>query len=86
MKKVGANSDIHWVLFDEENTAVGFHSKSGGREELNRAYTKDLAQDELFDFLFIYWFLSIMSSSTILIMATSRNILPLPPTTLTNNA
>uniref|UniRef100_A0A9I9EGX3 Uncharacterized protein n=1 Tax=Cucumis melo TaxID=3656 RepID=A0A9I9EGX3_CUCME len=28
--KVGANSDIHWVLFDEENRAAGFHSKSGG--------------------------------------------------------
>uniref|UniRef100_A0A9I9E6Z5 Uncharacterized protein n=1 Tax=Cucumis melo TaxID=3656 RepID=A0A9I9E6Z5_CUCME len=28
MKKVGANSDIHWVLFDEENKAVGFRSKS----------------------------------------------------------
>uniref|UniRef100_A0A9I9EKQ6 Uncharacterized protein n=1 Tax=Cucumis melo TaxID=3656 RepID=A0A9I9EKQ6_CUCME len=30
MKKVGANSDIHWVLFDGENRAVGFHAKSGG--------------------------------------------------------
>ena len=39
-----------------------------------------------FPFLFIYLFLFIMSSSTILIMATSRNLLPLPPTTLTNNA
>uniref|UniRef100_A0A9I9E733 Ubiquitin-like protease family profile domain-containing protein n=1 Tax=Cucumis melo TaxID=3656 RepID=A0A9I9E733_CUCME len=29
MKNVGANSDIHLVLFDEENRAVGFHSKSG---------------------------------------------------------
>ena len=24
MKEVGANSDIHWVLFDEENRAIGF--------------------------------------------------------------
>uniref|UniRef100_A0A9I9EG76 Uncharacterized protein n=1 Tax=Cucumis melo TaxID=3656 RepID=A0A9I9EG76_CUCME len=30
MKNVGANSDFHLVLFDEENRAVGFHSKSGG--------------------------------------------------------
>uniref|UniRef100_A0A9I9E3B4 Uncharacterized protein n=1 Tax=Cucumis melo TaxID=3656 RepID=A0A9I9E3B4_CUCME len=30
MKKVGANSDIHWVLLDKENRAVGFHAKSGG--------------------------------------------------------
>uniref|UniRef100_A0A9I9ED13 Uncharacterized protein n=1 Tax=Cucumis melo TaxID=3656 RepID=A0A9I9ED13_CUCME len=30
MKKVGANSDIHWVLFDEENRAVGFHANSRG--------------------------------------------------------
>uniref|UniRef100_A0A9I9EG62 Uncharacterized protein n=1 Tax=Cucumis melo TaxID=3656 RepID=A0A9I9EG62_CUCME len=29
MKKVGANSDIHGVVFDEENRAVGFQSKSG---------------------------------------------------------
>uniref|UniRef100_A0A9I9E494 Uncharacterized protein n=1 Tax=Cucumis melo TaxID=3656 RepID=A0A9I9E494_CUCME len=28
--KVGANSDIHLVLFDEENRVVGFHSKSRG--------------------------------------------------------
>uniref|UniRef100_A0A9I9CVE8 Uncharacterized protein n=1 Tax=Cucumis melo TaxID=3656 RepID=A0A9I9CVE8_CUCME len=28
--KVGENSDIHWVLFDEENRVVGFHAKSGG--------------------------------------------------------
>uniref|UniRef100_A0A9I9EH97 Retrotransposon gag domain-containing protein n=1 Tax=Cucumis melo TaxID=3656 RepID=A0A9I9EH97_CUCME len=30
MKNIGANSDIHLVLFDEENRAVGFHSKSRG--------------------------------------------------------
>uniref|UniRef100_A0A9I9EH48 Uncharacterized protein n=1 Tax=Cucumis melo TaxID=3656 RepID=A0A9I9EH48_CUCME len=30
MKKVGANSDVHWVLFDKENRAAGFHAKSRG--------------------------------------------------------
>uniref|UniRef100_A0A9I9EM91 Uncharacterized protein n=1 Tax=Cucumis melo TaxID=3656 RepID=A0A9I9EM91_CUCME len=30
MKKVGANSDIHWVLFDEENMVAGFHTNSEG--------------------------------------------------------
>uniref|UniRef100_A0A9I9EIN5 Uncharacterized protein n=1 Tax=Cucumis melo TaxID=3656 RepID=A0A9I9EIN5_CUCME len=29
MNNVGANSDIHLVLFDEENRAIGFHSKLG---------------------------------------------------------
>ncbi|KAA0053452.1 hypothetical protein E6C27_scaffold594G00030 [Cucumis melo var. makuwa] len=33
MKNVGANSDNDLVLFDEENRAVGFHSKSGGLRE-----------------------------------------------------
>ncbi|KAA0060278.1 hypothetical protein E6C27_scaffold22G00480 [Cucumis melo var. makuwa] len=32
MKEVGANSDIHWVLFDEENRAVGFHANSRGNQ------------------------------------------------------
>uniref|UniRef100_A0A9I9EKN2 Uncharacterized protein n=1 Tax=Cucumis melo TaxID=3656 RepID=A0A9I9EKN2_CUCME len=45
MKKVAANSDIHWVLFDEENRAVGFYSKSGGLwfflDKLKRSCARD---------------------------------------------
>uniref|UniRef100_A0A9I9E2I7 Uncharacterized protein n=1 Tax=Cucumis melo TaxID=3656 RepID=A0A9I9E2I7_CUCME len=45
MKNVGANSDIYLVLFDEENRAVGFHSKSGGPwfflDKLKRSCARD---------------------------------------------
>uniref|UniRef100_A0A9I9E2B4 Uncharacterized protein n=1 Tax=Cucumis melo TaxID=3656 RepID=A0A9I9E2B4_CUCME len=55
---VGANSDIHLVLFDEENRAVGFHSKSGGLwfflNKLKRSCARDSGSGSVLRIICVY--------------------------------